>query len=54
VNLRGGLVAVLTATLVAPPSAWSQAPRSINVVVPFNPGGPQHTVAWIVGNRCEA
>jgi tripartite-type tricarboxylate transporter receptor subunit TctC len=41
----------LTITLIAPLSGWSQAPRSINLVVPFNPGGPQDTVARIVGQQ---
>jgi tripartite-type tricarboxylate transporter receptor subunit TctC len=44
------MAVVLTAGFVAP-SAWSQAQRSINIVVPFNPGGPQDTVARIVAQQ---
>jgi tripartite-type tricarboxylate transporter receptor subunit TctC len=45
------MAAVLITISVAPSYAWSQTPRSIHLVVPFNPGGPQDTVARIVAEQ---
>jgi len=41
----------VAALILGQSDAWSQAPRSINIVVPFNPGGPQDTVARIVAEQ---
>jgi tripartite-type tricarboxylate transporter receptor subunit TctC len=46
-------IAATTIALVALScdGAWSQTSRSINIVVPFNPGGPQDTVARMLAEQ---